>query len=672
MNPIIKREGKPTKSIQQKPKNIKVNKATTIKDDLEADLREMDEHEKLIKTSVRSKGYTATKINKYLEKQLGDKDPTIRYIKNLKYAGKDLISIRINRDVYEHKNYTIKNIKKITNDLSHYLEKKNVQGKIMTALLYGDLSWKSGYLRKMGEDCVLYDPNLLYNLEVPYEEPKFINSFNIYLALGNREDIGGDDDKFNDCLYNCLKYIVFNIEDYFKSPSEFKKMLGLQRSDKVPLSLIGFIETKLKTFQINIRGDVIRSSTIKSSKQINLILQNQHFTIEKIKNTLTPFIKYDEKVPILLNRKTMEAFNGERQWNMTKEERNSYYKQASPYILILTQKQGLDKEGNRIILSLEEEYKQFIVIADTLKKESKGLINLYKTGSYHDAALSLFDRITKYIKPEPILQDESLWIKESSFSALIWAEKYEGELFKYDVKSLYPYLMTSSTLKIPIKRGEFKIITEFNKYPEFGIYHCIIEKSEDKNINKLFRWNRNNKYSQPDIFNAQELGLKINLIMDDKPNFLYYPRENTVAFSELFKQYVEILFPLKENQITSSKNVLNILWGALCEIDKKKHFVSNEFKISDDEEILEIYPSSIEGHDIIRTTKINSFYKTPYARLCPFLLAQGRRHMAKLLYEHRDNVHRIQTDGFLVDKLLHENITVPIGGLNMRDSLKME
>jgi len=48
MNPIIKREGKPTKSIQQKPKKIKVNKAT-VKDELEADLMEMDEHEKLIK-----------------------------------------------------------------------------------------------------------------------------------------------------------------------------------------------------------------------------------------------------------------------------------------------------------------------------------------------------------------------------------------------------------------------------------------------------------------------------------------------------------------------------------------------------------------------------------------------------------------------------------------------
>ena len=76
-----------------------------------------------------------------------------------------------------------------------------------------------------------------------------------------------------------------------------------------------------------------------------------------------------------------------------------------------------------------------------------------------------------------------------------------------------------------------------------------------------------------------------------------------------------------------------------------------------------MYPSSIEGHDIIRTTKKNGFYKTNYARLCPFLLAQGRRHMSKILYEHRDHVYRLQTDGFLIDKLIHENIDVGLGGL---------
>ena len=52
----------------------------------------------------------------------------------------------------------------------------------MTSMLYGDLGWKSGYLRPIGDDALLYDPNRLYNLETPIEIPKEIKSFNIYLA----------------------------------------------------------------------------------------------------------------------------------------------------------------------------------------------------------------------------------------------------------------------------------------------------------------------------------------------------------------------------------------------------------------------------------------------------------------------------------------------------------
>ena len=90
---------------------------------------------------------------------------------------------------------------------------------MMTSLIYGDLNWKSGYLKDFGEATKLYDPNILYNIAKPYEVPKQIRSFNVYIALGNR-DIRGDDDYNNDCSYNCLKYIVFNIEDYFKNPAE--------------------------------------------------------------------------------------------------------------------------------------------------------------------------------------------------------------------------------------------------------------------------------------------------------------------------------------------------------------------------------------------------------------------------------------------------------------------
>ena len=47
-----------------------------------------------------------------------------------------------------------------------------------------------------------------------------------------------------------------------------------------------------------------------------------------------------------------------------------------------------------------------------------------------------------------IIQSEAIWIKESSYSALIYAEKYEGEIHKYDVKSMYPAFMKSTTLKL--------------------------------------------------------------------------------------------------------------------------------------------------------------------------------------------------------------------------------
>ena len=51
---------------------------------------------------------------------------------------------------------------------------------MMTSLLYGDLGWKSGYFKTFGEPTKLYDPNILYNMATPYDEPKEIKSFNIY------------------------------------------------------------------------------------------------------------------------------------------------------------------------------------------------------------------------------------------------------------------------------------------------------------------------------------------------------------------------------------------------------------------------------------------------------------------------------------------------------------
>lgn len=70
-----------------------------------------------------------------------------------------------------------------------------------------------------------------------------------------------------------------------------------------------------------------------------------------------------------------------------------------------------------------------------------------------------------------------------------------------------------------------------------------------------------------------------------------------------------------------------------------------------------------EDIDIISTHKNYKRYKTNYARLNPFLVSQGRKHMSKIMFPIKEHIHRIQTDGFLSTKLIHQNKDVKLGEL---------
>jgi hypothetical protein len=673
----------PSKSLSTHKGYIKrkenYNKLSAI-EKLEYDLKKMEQDEKNIKIIVRSKGYSSRKINKLLDNNLSKYHPEINYIKNTKYLGKDLISIRINENRFENLFFSVNTIQKISDKLSKDLYDNKVRGLTTTAMLYGSLNWKSGKLSHIGQKIHLYNPNELYNLNVEYEIPATIPSFNIYILLGNKAE--GGNTEYNDCLYDCLKYYIFNIEDYFKTPADLKIYLKLGRNSKIPIDMLGLVEKKLgNKYQINVRGDYIRTSTIKSKKEINLLLENEHYTPEIVKRKYIPVERYKEKTIMMYDKKDFMGYNGKEEYKLTKEEWNNIrYNFDSPYILIPRDSRGYrDEEGNKLTLSLQEEYELTIKIAEILKKESNGVINMFKNGSYHDTSLSLFDKMIKYINAEPILQDETIWIRESSFSALIYAEEYEGGIYKYDVKSLYPYLMNLPTLKFPIKRGEFKKIDKFEQYPKFGIYKCIIKPSDDSNTNKLFKFNSSNKYSSIDIYNARNLGLEIELIQDEEINFLEYTSDKLITFNEVFSNYVKFLFALKDKKGNSeeikllnvgSKKILNILWGSLCEVDKKKYFFKNEISIDNEEEIISIKPYEDERGSFIsiQTTKINNYYKTPFARLCPFLLSQGRKHMSEIMKPYKDSIKQIQTDGFSSTVKIHENRSVNIGELKFEGS----
>ena len=173
------------------------------------------------------------------------------------------------------------------------------------------------------------------------------------------------------------------------------------------------------------------------------------------------------------------AYDGEKEWLLTKEEKYDIYKFKTPYILV-------DKTDTK--LSLKEEYDLFIHDANILKEASNNKVDLYKTGNTKTTCLSIFDKYTKYIKNPPKLQQlEADWITQCSHGAIIFHEKYKGTVYKYDKKSMYPSIMKSKQL-FPVDEGDFNKLDELPEILTFGIYKCVIKKSNTK-IDRLFRFN---------------------------------------------------------------------------------------------------------------------------------------------------------------------------------------
>ena len=139
--------------------------------------------------------------------------------------------------------------------------------------------------------------------------------------------------------------------------------------------------------------------------------------------------------------------------------------------------------------------------------------------------------MTKVIQPDEINNNEALWINKASSHAVTYWEKFDGHVDVYDVNSHYPYVIQITNNMFPIKSGEYLIISEIKDKPEFGIYRCKITGK-----GKFFVFNNENYYTQADIVMARDYGFTIDLIMDNKPNFLYYSNDCLISGSTLLKK----------------------------------------------------------------------------------------------------------------------------------------
>ena len=612
------------------------NNDDIIQQEFERDLEEINRNENKVNETLEKTNHNA-EIFKKLEKELSQDEPDIKFYDKIKYRGTSVIGLNFSANKYQNRLYSRTKINEIGNKITKFLQDEGVSGKLSNALLF-PFGWKSGMFSDVGENVVLADVQRYLEF---YEEPKKYDKFQFYVMLKQKAE--GGNDYNNDCLYNCLHLYLYDRLPW-KQPEELKKYLKLKRNDKVPIDCIKKIEERLKTYAINIRGDYIYSSTIQSNKIINLVLSNEHYTMDRtVDNCKCREISYTQKIPLLYDRKTNEYYDGEQ--IMKTKPKNELNTKRSKYVKVI-------RENNKI--SIQEEYEEYIKNADVLYKESNGILDLRK-GNIKTTALNLFDRYTKFlVNPDKLLQDEALWINEANTGAIIYAEKYQGQAYKYDVKSMYPSML-KNPLKFPIKRGDFKILTteEFNnmKYFQVGIYKVIIDKSEDSNTNKLFRFHKRHYYTHTTLEHAKLLKLKMTIIQYNNANFLYYSPDKVIGCNEIFTTYIDYLFELKERKVPKAKLILNILWGSLCEIDKSRVVYHNRLiNIDSDCDVYSIKPDDKDENKLrIVITNQTKFYKTGFARLGPFLISKGRHMIATMCYPHREHIKWCHTDGFISD-----------------------
>jgi hypothetical protein len=499
------------------------------------------------------------------------------------------VPVVIRHHEYRDKNMSIKDIEKLAIDLrKKFIAKdKGAQVQLVIETPFGDRSGKfhrGGEYRNIQENEIhVWNPNLY-----EYDSLKDNNNerikwydngkvkpkafwFNV-IYTSNR----GGADPHNDCLYNCLKQLLGDkFTDLWKYPSKLKKNLKLGREDMVNANEhIDIIEKRLKV-QICITGDVSRIPRIETKLKVNLFLQNSHFSIEpSSKKPAVKGVSWQDRKPITYhyNKDTYDytLYDGEKEYTETEAKVWQMNRVSGASVLIKVAK----KE------KLQLEYNTFIDQADKLKVESKGLINMYKSGTIKATALQLFSDFTKAVEqPDSIKGIEGEWILDCYRGGLLDATPYEGKAYKYDVSSMYPYIMNN--MRFAYKEGELKLLTqeEMSKwidkktgkqYFKYGMYRAVISGDIKKPV---FRANVLNRFTHIDMDTAFKEGYTIALIEDGGCNFIYYPESSRISGKELFKKYFEVLYPIKAKHVKEipalnysyAKSLMNILWGALAE-----------------------------------------------------------------------------------------------------------
>jgi hypothetical protein len=416
----------------------------------------------------------------------------------------------------------------------------------------------------------------------------------------------------------------------------------------------GSLEENYKNIDINFHKsykleiDDIYTSTKKAQFTISLILDKQKYKINKTNrlstytlNRRSNFIIYEkfDNTYTTCDGNTIETV---KKLKTSSESTN------------ISVNQVLYLDDSLKSANMFEMYSAYSELAESYMKHSNGRINLYQSDKLHNLILSIFDKSTYRITPQPIKDYEIEFLEGASIGALYYKVPTTETTHKYDVVSMYPSIMASEYFYVPTMPGKLLTLTTETliKYNKNNSIKIGIFKATITGETKLFRFNKNNFYTHHSIIDAFKLNLKIEMIEDGEPNYLNYSG-CVIKSIDLFSSYIDLFYRMKQLKLTGSKLMLNLLWGLLCETNDKHTFTEEEapanLKITKIKQIKDTcYVSGFID---------DKYYKTNYARLKPFLISKGRSNMYNFAKDHEDNISQIITDSLTLNVELPKHMT---------------
>jgi len=365
------------------------------------------------------------------------------------------------------KKFTRDEVKKWAEHYSKEIKKKGFRGKVMTSIYVENLGWRSGKIVDIGEKPPIF---ALADYEGCYvEEVKETKAFKMYFLREGEKPRTGRTNNKSDCFFRCLSDVIPSDNLPFKSGKELSDFLKVSEHAGVSIDDIPKVEKKLKIYRINVHGDHQYISTHPGKIDINLNLIDGHYTLRKPKNKGSHFVFNKRKIPLVydINHENdavkcctfydydkREVTYFEIPFDYFKEIKSKpkeyEFKHKMPYVFIaFNNKRKLDDPD----FSMERHLKEYTEQANIISFETSHELDLLRTNNFKNGALDYFHKLNTNIIPEYIEAEEVEYIYKASFGALIWDEKYEGELHKYDVCSHYPSIMKMKWMRFPFKKA---------------------------------------------------------------------------------------------------------------------------------------------------------------------------------------------------------------------------